>query len=124
KLTYEQYRKIRFRPEKSLWRGDPGRFEVQFFHPGFGYLQGVSVSILDSSGSGPERYPFSTDFFSYEGFSSPPPSAGLEFTGFRIHAPINVETYRDELAVFHGASYFRPLGKGTVYGLSARGLAI
>lgn len=125
KLTYDQYRKIRFRPERSLWRDDPGRFEVQFFHPGFGYLQGVTVSILGSRDARvPERYPFSSALFSYEGFSSPPPSSELEFTGFRIHAPINVETYRDELAVFHGASYFRPLGKGTVYGLSARGLAI
>lgn len=61
---------------------------------------------------------------SYEGFSSPPPSTGLEFTGFRLHTPLNVDTYRDEVAVFHGASYFRPLGKGNVYGLSARGLAI
>ncbi len=32
--------------------------------------------------------------------------------------------YKDELAVFLGASYFRALGAGQRYGLSARGLAI
>lgn len=122
KLTYDQYRKIRFRPEKSLWRDDPGRFEVQFFHPGFGYLQGVSVSLIENGQA--QRFPFSKDLFSYEGLPSPPPPTGLQFTGFRVHTPLNVAAYRDEVVVFHGASYFRPLGKGTVYGLSARGLAI
>jgi glucans biosynthesis protein len=124
KLTYDQWRKIRFRPEKSLWRDDPGRYEVQFFHPGFGYVEGVAIWLLDGSSSAPQRFPFSSELFSYEGFAAPPPSDGLEFTGFRLHTPLNVETYRDEVVVFHGASYFRPLGKGNVYGLSARGLAI
>jgi glucans biosynthesis protein len=122
KLAYDQWRKIRFRPEKSLWRDDPGRFEVQFFHPGFTFLQGVTVSLIENGQV--QRYPFSTDLFSYEGLPAPPPSDGIEFTGFRVHTPLNVEGYRDEVVVFNGASYFRPLGKGTVYGLSARGLAI
>ncbi len=124
KLSYDQYRKIRFRPERSLWRDEPGRFEVQFFHPGFGYLQGAPISLIDGASGQVERFPFSTDLFSYEGLPSPPPPAGLEFTGFRLHTPLNTDSYRDEMVVFHGASYFRPLGKGTVYGLSARGLAI
>lgn len=134
KLTYDQWRKIRFRPEKSLWRDDPGRYEVQFFHPGFGYVEGVQVSLIEGAAASgnspssntatPQRFPFSSELFSYEGFPSPPPSDGLEFTGFRLHTPLNVDTYRDEVVVFHGASYFRPLGKGNVYGLSARGLAI
>jgi glucans biosynthesis protein len=128
KLTYDQWRKIRFRPEKSLWRDDPGRYEVQFFHPGFGYVEGVAVSLIESNtapgNTAPQRFPFSSELFSYEGFPSPPPSDGLAFTGFRLHTPLNVEAYRDEVVVFNGASYFRPLGKGNVYGLSARGLAI
>ena len=122
KMTYDQWRKIRFRPEASLWRGEPGQYEVQFFHPGFTFLQGVKVSLIEDGQV--RRFPFSTDLFSYEGLASPPPAAGIEFTGFRLHTPLNVAEYRDEVAVFNGASYFRPLGKGTVYGLSARGLAI
>jgi glucan biosynthesis protein len=34
-LRYDEWRNIRFRPEKSLWRKDRLPFEVQFFHPGF-----------------------------------------------------------------------------------------
>ena len=37
---------------------------------------------------------------------------------------MNRPDYKDEVVVFLGASYFRAVGKGQVYGLSARGLAI
>ena len=46
------------------------------------------------------------------------------FSGFRVHGPINRPDYFDEYVVFQGASYFRAVGRGQVYGLSARGLAI
>jgi glucans biosynthesis protein len=46
------------------------------------------------------------------------------FSGFRLHGPINRSDYYDEFVVFQGASYFRAVGRGQAYGLSARGLAI
>src|SRR5699024_8282841 len=48
----------------------------------------------------------------------------LGFAGFRLHYPLNSAAYKDELIAFQGASYFRALGQGQQYGLSARGLAI
>jgi len=55
----------------------------------------------------------------------PPRSGvGLGFSGLRVHTTINRDDYLDELIVFHGASYFRSLGRGQVYGLSTRALAI
>jgi glucans biosynthesis protein len=48
----------------------------------------------------------------------------LGHAGFRVHYPLNSPAYKDELVVFLGASYFRMLGAGQAYGLSARGLAI
>ena len=44
----------------------------------------------------------------------------------RLSHPLPAEQrgYKDELIVFLGASYFRALGAGQQYGLSARGLAI
>jgi glucans biosynthesis protein len=121
-LDYDGYRNIRFRPERSLWRGEPGRFEVQFFHPGPAYRDPVSISVLDHEQV--QAVPFSTDLFTYQGLEHAPPGEGLAFTGFRVHTPLNRDDYRDELIAFHGASYFRALGKGNVYGVSARGLAI
>jgi glucans biosynthesis protein len=122
KLTYDQYRSIRFRPERSLWRGEPGRFEVQFFHPGFYYEDVVDVRVVDGARAQPVV--FSPELFSYDNAPRPAPDAQLGFTGLRLHAPINREAYRDEVIVFHGASYFRSLGRDQVYGLSARALAL
>ncbi|WP_425289942.1 glucan biosynthesis protein, partial [Shewanella algae] len=34
-LDYDQYRSIRFLPERALWRGKNLPFEAQFFHRGF-----------------------------------------------------------------------------------------
>ena len=55
-----------------------------------------------------------------------PPAANSDvgFAGFRLHALINRKDYYDEVGVFLGASYFRAVAKGQVYGLSARGLSI
>jgi glucans biosynthesis protein len=41
-----------------------------------------------------------------------------------VHYPLQTPTYKDELLVFLGASYFRVLGRNQHYGASARGLAI
>ncbi len=123
-IDYDAYRSIRFRPERSLWRGEPGNFEVQFFHPGFYFGDAVALSQLRPDERRAEPIPFSRDWFDYGKVAAPGPDAQLAFTGFRVHAPINTSSYRDEVIAFQGASYFRPLGKGNVYGLSARGLAI
>ncbi len=44
--------------------------------------------------------------------------------GFKINYPLNRPDRWDEVAAFLGASYFRALGQGSAYGLSARGLAL
>ncbi len=121
-IHYDAFRSIRFRPERSLWRNEPGEFEAQFFHPGFYFQETVDIAVVSDGRDSP--VPFSTELFSYEGVPAPTRNTGLGFTGFRLHAPLNSTSYRDELIVFLGASYFRPLGKGNAYGLSARGLAL
>jgi glucans biosynthesis protein len=53
-----------------------------------------------------------------------PLPVNLGFAGFRLHHPLNDPKVFDEVIAFLGASYFRFLGRGQRYGLSARGLAI
>jgi len=48
----------------------------------------------------------------------------LGYAGFRVLYPINKADKQDEIMTMLGASYFRVVGKGHTYGLSARGLAI
>ena len=123
KVTYDQWRDIRFRPEHALWGDKHLPFQVQFFHPGLYYNRVVAVNVVDSKGTHPLA--FSPSHFDYgkNDFASKVPQ-DLGYAGFRIHAPIKTPNYFDEVIVFVGASYFRALGKQQVFGLSARGLAI
>src|SRR5581483_5722255 len=50
--------------------------------------------------------------------------ADLGFAGFRIAFPLYRKDEFNHVIVFAGASYFRAVAKGEVFGLSARGLAI
>jgi periplasmic glucans biosynthesis protein len=123
KLTYDQYRDLRFNPDSSWWRRDRLPFQLQFFHPGFIYNRPVQLSEVNDGKVEPIRY--SKDLFNFganRGLGSIPGDMG--FTGFRVHHPLNSAEYYDEIAVFQGASYFRALGQGMRYGLSARGLAL
>ncbi len=124
-LTYDEHRQIRFRPERSLWRGEPGLFEVQLFHLGHRQLTPVRVNIVDGGTTSP--LPYDPSLFVSESGELPNgdvASGDVGYAGLRLHAPLNDSAYRDEVLVFQGASYFRSLGRGQVYGLSARGLAI
>ncbi|HVY56716.1 MAG TPA: glucan biosynthesis protein G [Xanthobacteraceae bacterium] len=121
-LSYDQYRSIRFLPEKALWRGEGLPFELQFFHRGFYYSNRVDLYQVAQGLALPIAY--SPSLFSFGQVTPPSADADLGFAGFRMHAPINRPDYFDEVGVFLGASYFRAVAKGQTYGLSARGLSI
>ena len=123
KLNYDQYRDLRFNPDSAWWRRDRLPFQLQFFHPGFIYTRTVQLSEIVNGDVELIRY--DKDLFNFganRGLGSIPGDMG--FTGFRVHNQLNNPNYFDELAVFQGASYFRALGQGMRYGLSARGLAL
>lgn len=121
-LGYDQYRDIRFRADQALWRSG-GPFQVQFFHPGFNFKQAVAINTIEAGQV--RRVAFASQMFDY-GQNRLPGTipADLGFAGFRLHAPTLRADYFDEVVAFLGASYFRAVGAGQHYGLSARGLAI
>lgn len=123
-MNYDQYRSIRFRPEASLWHNE-SLFELQLFHPGFLYREPVTLHMATD---GPDAFvQFKQEYFNYDGPAAPLAGVApgnIGFAGFRIHYPLNSNQYKDEFVVFQGASYFRLVGPGLSYGLSARGLAI
>lgn len=123
-LTYDQYRDIRFDPEQALWGQEPLRFRAMFFHPGYLFTRPVELHEITESHR--QKIRLSEDYFTYGPLVSEhgelPPEAG--FAGLRIHSPLNQPDYFDELIVFQGASYWRALGRGQRYGISARGVAV
>ena len=123
KLTYDDYQKIRFRPEHSLWRDDHVRFTAQFFQRGYLFQEPVSIHVIDNGKV--SDVDFSPAMFDYENVRVPPNlPASTQFAGFRLLYPLVSPQKMDEVAEFLGASYFRVLGASQRYGSSLRGLAI
>lgn len=123
-ISYDGLRAIRFQPERSTWRDRQLPFELQYFHLGLYQTEPVRIREIGPDGQVTDL-PFKTADYDY-GFNRFDTAAwgDLGHAGFRLHYPLNSVAYKDELAVFLGASYFRALGAGQQYGLSARGLAI
>lgn len=122
-LSYDDYRDIRFRPEASVWRTDGLPFELQFFHAGRGFAQPVRLYEVVDGEERPLALP--PGVFDYGRAAAAVAGAGAaEVVGLRAHTALNAATYKDELITFLGASYFRAVGAGQQYGLSARGLAV
>jgi glucans biosynthesis protein len=124
-LDYDGLRDIRFRPDHALWHdGDASSFEAMFFHRGKYHPEPVRIHEID--GNGQERpVPWRGGDFDYgKNVLDTRTWPDLGHAGLRVHYPLNTPAYKDELIVFLGASYFRALGAGQQYGLSARGLAI
>lgn len=123
-LNYDQHRDIRFVRENGPWHGERRPFELQFFHLGSIFNISVPINEVINGKSLPIKY--SSKFFDYGKNKKLDlgDEADLGYAGFRLHNPLNSPAYYDELVSFLGASYFRALGKGQKYGLSARGLAI
>jgi glucans biosynthesis protein len=121
-LDYDRYRAIRFLPDRALWRAEKLPFQVQFFHRGFFYTN--RVDIYEVANGQATKIAYQSENFSFGDTPPPSPAVDLGFAGFRLHTPINKPDYHDEVCVFLGASYFRAVAKGELYGLSARGLSI
>lgn len=125
-LSWDDYKSIRFKPEKALWRDkdgdsdDENAFQIQFFHLGL-YFQ-TPVKIYEVIDGQAREIAYKPNEFSYDGdqpLGDLPEDVG--YAGFRVHFHTD---FKRDLTAFLGASYFRAVGETMQYGMSARGLAI
>ncbi|MDB5890699.1 MAG: glucan biosynthesis protein [Polaromonas sp.] len=151
RMDYDALRDIRFDTDKNLWRvkapaattaatgtstaaamtpvsasaagaAPMSAFEANFFHVG---AQGESVRIHEITANGVKPIAYDPADFNFGNNKvSPKTWPDMGYGGVRVFNNLNTPTQKDELIVFQGASYFRALGMGQRYGLSARGLAI
>ncbi|MBW6397472.1 glucan biosynthesis protein [Roseomonas sp. HJA6] len=121
-MDYDAWRGIRFRPDQALWRDTGLGFQVQPHHLGFLFKDRVDLFEVTEGRAIPLRYDPAQ--FTFDGPAPPADMGDIGFAGFRITHPLNRPDHFDEICAFLGASYFRALGRGHVYGISARGLAI
>jgi periplasmic glucans biosynthesis protein len=122
-LSYDQYRDIRSNPDVAVWRNDQVPMRVELLPAGFLFQTPVTVSIVEN-GVATDLKTTPETFLLGPSVEKQLKGLSLPASGIRLRSHINSRSVWDEFLVFQGASYFRSIAKGTIYGLSARGLAI
>jgi periplasmic glucans biosynthesis protein len=123
RLDFDAYRDIRFRPDRALLGSAGGPFRLHLFHLGFLYQRPVTVNVVRDGVPTPVAYQPQLFDYGRTKIERPLP-VNVGFAGFRLHYPLNDPRVFDEVIAFLGSSYFRFLGRGQRYGLSARALAV
>lgn len=122
-LTYDQYRKIWFDARNALWENSDTPQRVDVFPPGLYFPQAVALHVVEDGHSRPVRFDMGV-FDTTDKFPDVDIDKTLGYSGLRLRAELETSGIFQEYAVFQGASYFRGIGTGEIYGLSARGLAL
>ena len=80
------------------------------------------VKINEVTATAVKRIKYSPDYFTFGDVQHDKDTVkDLGFAGFKVLYPINSKDKNDEIVSMLEASYFRVIGAGQVYGLSARG---
>ncbi len=120
-LDFDAWRDIRFQPDKAFIAGKGSLFHLQLFHLGHLFKRPVVINTIRDGI--PTPIPYASNLFDYGRMKiTKPLPVNVGFAGFRLHYPLNNPQVFDEVIAFLGASYFRFLGRGERYGISARGL--
>lgn len=123
-LKFGQYQQIQQKRDAHVWGNDNLPFQVKLNHIGMQFTTPVKIHVVDTEGVhelayDPQQFDFGDLNIDKDALQ------GLGLAGFRVLHPINhADKLDDEIASFLGATYFRMIGRGQVYGASARGLAI
>ncbi len=124
-LTADQYHAIQYKPERAIWHGMDCEFEMQAFHPGWLYNKPVEIyEVVDGQA---HELQFSSDDFQYGGGLNSADFQNISLpgvAGFGLQYPLNRPDALDEVINFLGTNYFQARGKNSLFGLSARGLAV
>ena len=123
-INYDQYRLIVFDTRKAIWADDPSvPLQVDVFPPGLYFPKPVAIHVVDGDRTQPVLFDLSA-FHNVDELPQLPRDGALGYSGLRLRAELETPGIYTEFSVFQGASYFRAIGTGQTYGLSARGLAI
>jgi glucans biosynthesis protein len=122
-LSYDQYRKIWFDTRNGLWENTARPQRLDVFPPGLYFPQAVEVNIVENGTARPLVFDLGV-FDQTDQFPDLPLNDHMGYSGLRLRADLLGDGLFTEYAVFQGASYFRGIGTGEAYGLSARGLAL
>lgn len=121
-LPQDVFRSIRSKPDRVVWAGENRGFALELLPGGFIYRSPVRIAIV--SDGKVRMVPDAPDLFDFGRAPVPPADRPFPLSGFTARAPIDRPEELRDFLTFQGATIFRALARGQIFGSSARGLAI
>ena len=122
-LSFDEFSHIWFAERNALWNNTDAALRVDTFTAGLYALRAIEINVVEGGLS--QMLPYDpTVFDKTDTFPDLPVDDTMGYSGFRLRAELEHPGIFTEFMVMQGASYFRAIGTGQTYGLSARGLAI
>ncbi|WP_082954481.1 glucan biosynthesis protein [Acidihalobacter prosperus] len=120
-MDYPAYERLRFKGAVPGWP-DAALLHPSFYPAGYLFHHAVKIHLLE--GDKPVALEFPVGDFNFDTAVAKQIAGPVPLAGFSLYYPFNQGAGVNEFLSFLGASYFRALGKGQAWGLSARGLAV
>ncbi|WP_020178388.1 glucan biosynthesis protein [Methylopila sp. M107] len=121
-LPLDVYRSIQPKPERALWTNESRGFAVAPLPGGSIYRQPIRVGIVEDG-----KVRMLADDAGWFDFGRAPqlkPEDAFPLSGFVARAPIDKPDELRDFLAYQGATIFRALARGQIFGASSRGLAI
>ncbi len=124
-ITYEQYsRAIVYKEEDAVWRNDGAQFWLEPYHTA-GTFYAFPVELFSVEAGRAVKIPYSVQAFDFNPPAKPPATPSqYDFAGFHVLAQIDRAGIFRDFLIFLGATNFRAIASGQVFGVSARAFAI
>lgn len=120
-LDFPAYERLHFNGNVPGWP-NTALLKPNFYPAGYLFHHPVSVYLLENGK--PVELNFPKTDFNFDAAIAKQLSGPVPLAGFSLYYPFKPGAGVNEFLSFLGASYFRALGEGQVWGLSARGLAV
>ena len=120
-LSYEQFVGIKHQPGTAIWAHEALGYAIEPLHRGFVFTTPMELNVVENGAV--RRLPYTPTAFDFGSVKPPAEPKDIGFSGFRVLR--KREGQPDVgVATFQGASFFRAIAIGEIYGPSARGLSI
>lgn len=120
-LDFSRYQALKFQGKVPGW-SDAGPLTPNFYPAGYLFHHPVRFYLLEGSQTIPLQFPVSA--FNFDAATAKALHGSVPLAGFSVYYPFQSGPDVNEFISFLGASYFRAVGSGQTWGLSARGLAV
>ncbi len=121
-LPLDVYRTIQPKPDREIWANESRGFTLNPLPGGFIYRQPMRIGLIEDGAV--KMLADEPGWFDFGKAPQPQGDKPFPLSGFTARAPVDRSSELRDVLTFQGATIFRALARGQVFGASSRGLAI